>query len=116
MKTIHLILVCILALARTSLGQDIHLSEEKEGAQIRLICTSTVPAAQPLFVLQYKQTQHILDTAELNLLDPKEIKELTILKNSEELDQYGKKAEHGVVLIKVDKSTMNMFLRKEEQD
>lgn len=74
MKTIHLFLVCILALARTSLGQDIHLSEEKEGAQIRLICTSTVPTGQPLFVLQYKQTQHILDTAELKLLDPKENK------------------------------------------
>lgn len=69
---------------------------------IRLICAPSANSLKnpPLFVINENKLSHAFL---MELVNPEDIEDITILKDRESLMKYGDKAKHGVIEIKMNK-------------
>lgn len=116
MNKILLTIIFFLATFQLVSAQVDHLTNEKEKTRIRIVCGEKISSSPPLYVLQYKQQEHIIDTADLKTLNRADIKRIIPLKDVADLERYGDKGKNGVILITLRKAAMESFLRKEELD
>jgi hypothetical protein len=88
-------LICLLGLCFVDSSAQ-SISENQESGKIgRIICTEPISDTPPLFVLKIKGNDYILDTTQVNKLEPTWIRKAVVSKSK----NYGERGKNGVVLI-----------------
>ena len=92
-----LLLLCISAEAQVA---DSIKQHEKH---IRIICSAAPLNNKPLYVVKLDEDQIELDNPDnfTSSIDPDWIKAVSILKKDKDIEVFGEKAKHGVILIKI---------------
>lgn len=90
------------------------LAHEKKRTTIRLYCGHKISSSSPpLYILQHKQQEYLIDSAELQSLVPADLLDVGVLKNAAAVEKYGDRGKNGVIILKVKKAVFKRFLPKE---
>jgi hypothetical protein len=111
----HIALLCSIVLffsvqALAQQGQPFY--DQGEG-QFYLTTSDSSAVSPPLFILKYKRASYEMDSAQLKHLDPNTITSIEVIKGDGAISGWGRRGEHGVVIIHVNRASFRKFLEQE---
>ena len=100
---IRVILLFSILLPCISVKAQVANSIEQTDKRISIICSAAPLNHKPLYVVELDEDQIELDNPDnfTSSIDPDWIKAVTILKKDKDIEVFGEKAKHGVILIKI---------------
>lgn len=100
---IRVILLFSILLLYISAEAQVANSIEQSDKRIRIICSATPLNHKPLYVVELDEDRIELDNPDnfTSSIDRDWIKAVSILKKGKDIEVFGDKAKHGVILIKI---------------
>jgi hypothetical protein len=99
MRTILVALMMMMSCA--ALAQETGKEKtSQDSTSIRIVCSATIRTDAPLYIVDNME----VCAEDLNKLNPNQIASIHVLKQAKDVEAYGEKGKHGVILIEMKNS------------
>jgi hypothetical protein len=116
MKHIALLCSIVLFFSAQALAQQGQPFYDQGEGQFYITTNDSSTASPPLYILKNKRASYEMDSAQLKHLDPNTITSIEVIKGDGAVSGWGRRGEHGVVVIHVDRASFRKFLERQVEE